>query len=619
MSLTATFNAIQRFEPDDAASLLLAALDEQDENLQSFAAGALIDRRYAERIHELFRRFSSLPPKARDAVLEKKWLLDPIAKVIMGYGTPESKGALFDILPFLPVSDAVSILAGGLNDPSSNIRTRIWNELTERIREFITGRRQSKVASADVRAAEREEVIPRIVDVLSHVLAAYDDHRDDVFLEAVVECGEAAYPVVSSVALTKAYTPVYTALQKTLAENDTPPAVKILLRLSQEKESRLHGLAVEVFRRKQASSFIPALTGHLSGLESEPFAALARKFQQISWWKLVDEEAEIDLPAAETIIRFLLESNLDHDEKLQKIRRFLAMRDPAVRLRAFQVLKREKSRTLLDDCRTLVADGDDEVALAAIETVVELNPSDKNNILTPLLHSRSARVTRAVLSTISRDSFDRYMRSFDALDERTRELAAKAIAKIDAGMAERLAEEISALDPERRLKALRFIEFVDMEKEMGRELLDVIADPDRKVRATAIKILGVAGNARAIRSLIGALNDPDRRVRANAIEAFEDIGDARFAQILMPFTHDPDNRVRANAVKALWHLGVRDVREIVEGMLAADDVNMRLSAVWLIGEIAIPEGRAMLTKIFPTEADERVKAKIQEIVGGSET
>jgi HEAT repeat protein len=159
------------------------------------------------------------------------------------------------------------------------------------------------------------------------------------------------------------------------------------------------------------------------------------------------------------------------------------------------------------------------------------------------------------------------------------------------------------------------IDYVDAETDLRQNLMALLNDPDRRVRATAIKIVQLAGSTEGMRLLVTALGDPDRRVRANAVEAFEDGGDALCVPLLRPFLQDPDNRVRANAAKAVWTLGSEEGRATLLSMLGHEEELMRLSAVWAIGEIRFPGAVDLLIAHVEGERSEAVRAKIAGILG----
>jgi HEAT repeat protein len=261
--------------------------------------------------------------------------------------------------------------------------------------------------------------------------------------------------------------------------------------------------------------------------------------------------------------------------------------------------------------RELLADPSDDVKALAAAALARIGSHDLPQLLAPFVHSAHPRLASIALKVIAQASFDRYLRSFDRLDEATRQAAARAIAKIDASLLDRLHGELAALEPDRRLKALRIAGYAGAGDRLRPFLREVLADPDVKVRATAVKMLGILGGADGLHALIEALNDPDRRIRANAVEAFEEIGDTRFVMLLKPFLADPDNRVRANAAKALHRLGVSEGRETLEQMLESEERLMRLSAAWAMGEIGARAFEAPLRARLPREQDSQVRERIR--------
>jgi HEAT repeat protein len=53
------------------------------------------------------------------------------------------------------------------------------------------------------------------------------------------------------------------------------------------------------------------------------------------------------------------------------------------------------------------------------------------------------------------------------------------------------------------------------------------------------------------------------------------------------------------------------------GLMVAPDEATRLSAVWVLGEIDLPDARALLLAREPIEPSPRVRAKIHELLAGA--
>lgn len=608
MSLKETCAFLQGLPSDIGAPLLLAALDEPSDRAVGEASTNLVERKFSNYLPVLFRKFPSFSEEVRSAVLEKRWILVPIAKSIIAYGAPDDRSSVLQLAPFLNEGDAMEILVAGLSEGSGAWREAVIARCREAARIFIERIRSLR---ADEEQHYREEVVPKVAEAISTIV---DRSEESIFLETLAECGDETYRTLTNIALTKAHTPLYNSLQEIFVALNSSTTVSTLFKLSAEQSAHLHMFAAEVFSRKGGGAFVDAMADYLRRIGDEAQESLAKRTKVTPWWKAVVDYTAIGASSAEAIMDFIVECNLDMDEKREKVVHFLSIESPDAKIYALRLLDEIGYKDMVGACERLLGDESDDVKFKAVSIIVEKNPPTKAKLLLPLLHSTDERISKTVMRAISKESFDRYMKAFDKLDDETKESAAKAIAKMDADMSDRIVEEIHALDPARRLKALRIIEFVDREHELGNAVMELISDPDRKVRATVVKIMGLTGSTGAIRTLIKALSDPDRRVRANAVEAFEDTGDVRFIQLLKPFLRDPDNRVRGNVVKALWHLGDSNARGYLEEMLKSVDPVMRLSAVWVVGELEIADGKEMLRNLVAGETDEKVREKAMEVI-----
>ena len=218
--------------------------------------------------------------------------------------------------------------------------------------------------------------------------------------------------------------------------------------------------------------------------------------------------------------------------------------------------------------------------------------------------------------SLPEDAFTQFFNSFDRLDEATKMLAGRVLERLDPEHLERIERELSGVDAERRLRAVKIVAALHHEEDLRRALVALAADDDRHVRATVIKTLGILEDEDAIRTLLEAATDPDRRVVANSVEAIEDMGREELAGLVRILAVHPNNRIRANAVKALWTLGdTTESGRMLDEMLRSGDEMMRLSATWVLGEIDHPARTELLTRIAGNDPSERVRVKAMGILG----
>ena len=86
-------------------------------------------------------------------------------------------------------------------------------------------------------------------------------------------------------------------------------------------------------------------------------------------------------------------------------------------------------------------------------------------------------------------------------------------------------------------------------------LADKLSDPDWRVRARVVGVLGKIGVAKTVDPLIKALTDTHPTVRSTAVEALGDIGDKRAIEPIKPLLHDREEYIRHWSKRALQRLG----------------------------------------------------------------
>ncbi len=614
MGLSRTFEVLRGLPAPERLAFAEAALREPYPELQSAAFRALSDAGDLNRSDLVIKHYPDLLPEVKAKVGERKRGFLEVARGQVQSGGDSSRRAAYDMLASFGEIDTLPMMVQGIRDPSPAVRESVAGALEKVALRYHTHQLNWRVHGDPQSRKYLDEHRGVMLEAIEALLRAYAIHRKIIFLDIVIEWGEDTYRLVTDVILENRESLLARAFTDVLATSRSEAAVELLFRLAAEPEARLRDAGIGVLRARRDGAFASVVAAHLSHLPAERFAAEAAAAKDIPWWPSV--EAAGNLPAADAarIIDFLARSGIDPDRRDGMILFFLKSRHPEVRAQALRALRVLRYPAVLDAALRSLEDASDDVRLAAARVIVDVNPPAKLKYLTPLLNATSEKLRAVATREVANASFAKYIQSFDRLDARTRELAAKALAKIDGSMVNRLSDEIGSLDSERKLKALRIIEYVGAEKDLSGPLRELMEDPDRRVRATVVKIIHLSGHVEGMKLLIGALTDPDRRVRSNAMEAFEEIGDTRYAQMLLPFLNDPDNRVRANAAKALWNLGRRDVKEVLEAMLADPDENMRISAVWALGEIRCETATQVLAGRAAEETSEKVRAKIAEVL-----
>ena len=107
---------------------------------------------------------------------------------------------------------------------------------------------------------------------------------------------------------------------------------------------------------------------------------------------------------------------------------------------------------------------------------------------------------------------------------------------------------------------------------------------DNYVLATDLIAIGKVGLASDFNVVLNFIDHADSRVRASVIESLGTLGVREVLPYLIRALGDKDNRIRANAVRALKLQGRKIVFESVKEMVRSEEIWMRISAAYAIGE-----------------------------------
>ena len=611
MSLTRTFDEIRWLDKNDTIELLSAALDEPYEEIQKQAVTTLLDERLRDRTGIIFKYFHKLYPTTREYILSKKWNVITAARIVFTTDDENTKLLAINVLAQVGGPDVANTLALCLTDTSILVQDKavaLLESIMEKFLHHLTTVRKSQDSKSYV-----DDNKGIIIEALSTIVNNFDRHKKSLFIRVILELGISAYNLITQIII-DLNTNAYNALQQEITNTNSEQTIELLFKLISDRDDRLSQFAKDIFNNKESKPFIYAISQYLSRLDNDSFNALSTRIKWDYLLPKLETIEHIDGASAQRFVSLLIKSNINEQEKINILSKLLKAKNYTIRIEAINGLKHIKYADLLTICYEALNDSNDKIKLAAAEVIIQINKNEKVKVLTPLLNAKDGEVRDKTVKYLSEESFERFILSFDRLSQSTREQAAKALAKLDNSMIEKLTAEINSLDAERRIKALKITELTGKEKELKQVLVELINDPDRKVRATAIKTLGLSGGFDALSIVVNLLKDPDSRIRANAIEAIEEIGDNRLMPIIEPFINDPDNRVKANAIKALWTMGKQDVAEEIKTMFLSSDDGMRLSAIWLISQLKCKDAYDILKNALITESDPTIRAKIEEAI-----
>lgn len=243
-------------------------------------------------------------------------------------------------------------------------------------------------------------------------------------------------------------------------------------------------------------------------------------------------------------------------------------------------------------------------------------------------------VTRTLLRTVRRDDHDGvraaaidalYLRDEPALDELIDEIADAGIDDVPAWMSvDRPTDWLAADHAEFRFVAAAAVGQIGDESAVP-SLLEVLDDPDVRVRARATAACGAVGDPRCIDALVPRLEDSHEKVRRAAARALVSIGTPAAIDALKPAVRSETEAVRAIAIDALGTAGSLEVLALlVEGLCDRSEHVRRTAARSVLEVLAnAPADRSheVRTAVADAVADAEppdLDAQLVTILGGNQ-
>ena len=615
VTITDTLTAVAALPDAQRLACYGAALGERDEALQLAACRALLDRRGLYRPDLVLDYHADLLPAAQQEVVAQADEFLRLARERIVDGRDPKRLAAYRLVASLGDLASCELLALGVNDVLPEVVATVLSGLLRHHQHLSQAWQEAVQQGIATIPAALGDAHASAWQSLATVLRAFPGHQRSEFMDLLLAFGTAALPMVTSIVLGKRDGALAHAFVKAVNNSPQVATTELLVAMLLDKEPAAQSVATTILRTPRTRATALVMARQLAAVRDERALAQLRAARDLTWLAAVLPFAtELDAAVARRLLSLLSGSCADGRRRQLMAEPFLNHQDHRVQIDALELLQAVACPGGFAAIERVLGTAALPVRTAAVRLVLDLDPPNKQGLLVPLLGVADPELRRIAVRELSHGSFGRYFERFSGMSPQARQIAARALAKIDDQLLDRVGDEVASLDPERRLKALQIVGYLDAGAKLRSSLQDLLGDPDRRVRATAIRVLELAGSATAFEALLAALADPDRRIRANAIEAFEQLDDPRFVQMLLPFLHDRDNRVRANACKALWHLGQPEAAAMLREMLADADEAMRLSAVWTLGEIRLPDARELLEARELCEVSGTVLAKLREVL-----
>lgn len=383
----------------------------------------------------------------------------------------------------------------------------------------------------------RSTIKDQVIECIEKSVKRFAQHRSTEIIEAFLMLVDCSNQYLSK-CLMSPRDMAMAAIVKVLVENTRPTIVHGLL-VEFLAQSNSPPTVVRVWSQRNDSSFIEAFCIKVGRFPTEVIRRNLKRLKSIRWLKgSLSHLAELNENQQIAVSQILRLASLDSNDVF-RVLEFLMLHG------ALKV--KQRAAELVCDIRTPAADRlvsrfveheDPTIQSIMLGQMREREIPGAVGLLVKALDSEHPQVQATARRCFPDVAIDRYLASFDSLDEESQKSSGELMLKIDAKAIPKLADELSNGNRNRRLRAVHVVETLGLVEQLDENVADVLEEDDYYVRLEAVRVLGRCRSSFSRRVLRDAMMDPSTKVRLAAEKALQ--GMARIPESESPFDGESD-------------------------------------------------------------------------------
>jgi HEAT repeat protein len=411
-------------------------------------------------------------------------------------------------------------------------------------------------------------------DLVEYLNAFYDKTNTDLFIELLSDSKEDVRSAAKEILFKKGSFGSIPELVETLKTGNflqkrgvsellkrlgSATIVDKVIPLLNDKSREIKGLAMEILgdigNNKATRHIIPLLSSSDWWVRKRGVDALSKIKDPASLKPLLEKlDLERDLKIKAVIIETLGE--IGDSGSAAKVLQCIKENDMIVRQMAVEAVQKTGDASLVEQIISILKGADVNVRRAGVEILQKLKDPKATGILIERLSDLDWWVreiaTDALAEMGDKDNNGRILTLFKSGDENIRRAAAEYFTRVPS-------------------------------EEAFDELVERLKDNDWWVREKVIEALGRFGDERAVEKIAELINDHD--VRRVVPGALGEIGGDKAIVYLGDLMEDPDRTIRLSALRAMQKLGAKSALTMIKGMVKDNDAEIRDTALQIVKEM----------------------------------
>ncbi len=514
--LSTTFQLLAQTANEAAVRVLVPALDSADGRIRAEAVRALLLRRSNAGGTEILRRLDELDDACREVARARPGRLGGALRDALLGSDPEmcQKAAQavvwfreYDLVPAL-----LSLVEGG--EPARvELACRTILQLCRALCQALAD--QGDPADRRDPHLIRNHILTSLENSVRH----FSRHKRREVIEAFLLLADRDNATLMSI-LNDTHSAIFLALVDVLSHSERSGVMRLLLGYLDDQNAP--SMALSVAANRKDLKFLRLI---LRKMRREPSAAARhnlKRIKSLSWVSGdLDLLAELDEPAQYGAVRLVMHAGIPRVQAFAAVAYLLQYGRPAARREA---------------ARALGAFHGNEANNLALRALDDLDPQVQANVIPHLrqrgipgilgrlvacLDSRHAVVRRAARASLSEFRFERFLGTFDTLDDDVRRTTGALVRKVDTHSVRLLEEQMRSAIRARRARALEMARAMGLVERLAESIIALLRDEDHLVRVEAAYALGECPTPQSRRALEAALGDRSPAVQEAAAKALD--------------------------------------------------------------------------------------------------
>lgn len=516
--LQTTIELLTSTPNEAAAALLVPALDSPHLAVQEGALQAILKRRSPTGKREVLRRLDRFGDRWRSVLGEYRGRMTAALRDALLGSDPQMSANACQAILWFGEYDLMPALINAAEDSASPNAGRAAATLLELSEQLY----QELAAPRDYRNRRDPQLVRQhVIQSLEHSLRRYSQHKRSEIVEAVLLLMNRENATLKKI-LQHPHDTAYMPVLEILKRSARPGVLRLLLSYLDDPQAPTAALTILAHRTDP--KFLKHLTRKVG---QEPSAAAAHNLKRIDHiaWLRSDLELldALDDQGQHAAVQIAMASGMKRLEVFDLL---------AYLLRAGKAGGRRAAAAALADYH-----GADANALA-LDALEDPDPRVQAQILSQLrqrgipgalprliemVDSPHEVVRAAVRGSLTELSFERYLNTFEMLNDEVRRSTGVLVKKIDPQTVPQLEREMSQLSRTRRLRAIEICEAIGAVEALETQLVGLLSADDHMIRAAAARVLSQCNSAAVGEALSIALQDRSVVVQEVAQESLRQI------------------------------------------------------------------------------------------------